>query len=77
MHLPAMPSSAVVEDPQTGDMLVFVAADRGAGKTFSPRKVTIGASDQHTTQIASGLRAGEVVATEGAFELLAPAGTND
>ena len=72
-----VPTSAVVEDPQTGDMLVFVAADRGAGKTFSPRKVTIGASDQHTTQIASGLRAGEVVATEGAFELLAPAGTND
>ncbi|MBV8595264.1 MAG: efflux RND transporter periplasmic adaptor subunit [Candidatus Eremiobacteraeota bacterium] len=72
-----VPTSAVVEDPQSGDMLVFVASDRSGAQTFSPRKVTIGASDQHTTQIASGLRAGEVVATEGAFELLAPAGTSD
>jgi hypothetical protein len=57
--------------------LVFVASDHAGDQTFTPRKVTVGASDDRMTQLQSGLRAGEVVATEGAFELLAPAGAKD
>jgi RND family efflux transporter MFP subunit len=76
-HGVLVPTSAVVQDPQSGDTLVFVASDNGGTQTFTPRTVTVGASDDRTTQIQSGLRAGEVVATGGAFELLAPAGAKD
>ncbi len=69
-----VPTSAIVQDPQTSDTLVFVATTGKDGRaTFEPRKVTVGGSDQATTRIQSGLRAGEKVAAEGAFELLAPA----
>jgi HlyD family secretion protein len=76
-HGVLVPTSAVVQDPQSGDMLVFVASGQSTSQTFTPRKVIVGVSDERTTQIKSGLRAGEVIATEGAFELLAPAGPND
>lgn len=72
-----VPASAVVQDPQSGAMLVFIASGEGAQQKFSPRTVTVGASDDRTAQIVSGLRPGEAVATEGAFELLAPAATSD
>jgi len=69
-----IPTSAVVQDPQTGNTLVFVATTSKDGQqAFEPRKVRIGAGDQTTTQVTSGLRPGEKVASEGAFELLAPA----
>jgi hypothetical protein len=69
-----VPTSAIVQDPQTGDTLVFVATtDTSGQQRFEPRKVAVGAGDRTTTQIKSGLRSGEKVAAEGAFELLAPA----
>jgi multidrug efflux pump subunit AcrA (membrane-fusion protein) len=68
-----VPTTAIVQDPQTGNTLVFVATNKDGQQAFEPRKVSIGAGDQTTTQITSGLRPGEKVASEGAFELLAPA----
>jgi hypothetical protein len=71
-----VPTASIVQDPQTGNTLVFVQ-NQGAGdnsQKFSPRVVSVGASDSSTTQILSGLRAGEKIAAQGAFELLAPAG---
>jgi multidrug efflux pump subunit AcrA (membrane-fusion protein) len=68
-----VPTSAVVQDPESGNTLVFVA-DEGAGPPkFNPRVVRVGASDQAFTEIRSGLKPGERVASQGAFELLAPA----
>ncbi|MDQ6781489.1 MAG: HlyD family efflux transporter periplasmic adaptor subunit [Candidatus Eremiobacteraeota bacterium] len=68
-----VPTTAVVQDPQSGDTLVFVAGTKDGTQQFSPRTVRVGAGDQTTTLIESGLRAGEVIAAEGAFDLLAPA----
>ncbi len=69
-----VPTAAIVEDPQSGDTVVFVASSgNGVQQKFELRKVQIGASDQTTTQIISGLHVGELVAAEGAIELLAPA----
>lgn len=66
-----VPSSAIVEDPQTGKTLVFVQKADG---TFDSREVVVRASDSATAVVASGLRAGERVATQGSFQLLAPSG---
>jgi multidrug efflux pump subunit AcrA (membrane-fusion protein) len=71
-----VPSSAIVQDPQTGKTVVFVhdkhpkAGDSG----FNLRAVAVRASDATSAAIASGLRAGESVAAQGAYTLLAPAG---
>ncbi|HEV2037987.1 MAG TPA: hypothetical protein VGQ96_05205, partial [Candidatus Eremiobacteraceae bacterium] len=72
-----VPTSAIVQDPQTGDTLVFVASADASGQTkFAPRKVRVAAGDQTTTRIASGVRPGDRIAAEGAFELLAPASSS-
>ncbi|HEY5349175.1 MAG TPA: efflux RND transporter periplasmic adaptor subunit [Candidatus Lustribacter sp.] len=71
-----VPSSAIVQDPQTGKTVVFVRdAHPKAGQSgFSLRAVTVRASDAANASIAVGLRAGERVAAQGGYTLLAPAG---
>lgn len=73
-----VPQSAVVQDPQTGNTLVFVARpDKNGTMKFAERTVTVGAQDGSEALISSGLRAGERIAAEGGFALLAPAGGGD
>src|SRR5579872_3525028 len=69
-----VPTSAIVQDPQSGQTLVFVSGSDQNGQRFSPRNVTLGPGDQSTTVVLGGLRPGETIAAEGAFELLTPAG---
>jgi cobalt-zinc-cadmium efflux system membrane fusion protein len=65
-----VPREAVVEDPQTGDALVFVRN----GNRFDARHVSIAGKDDRFALISSGLREGEPVAASGAVDLLSPAG---
>jgi RND family efflux transporter MFP subunit len=70
-----VPRDAVIEDPQTGAHLVFVAQRQtGGALRFAARTVTVGAQDEKLAGVTSGLRAGESVAAEGAIDLLAPSG---
>jgi multidrug efflux pump subunit AcrA (membrane-fusion protein) len=71
-----VPSSAIVEDPQTGKTVVFVRESqvKPGESGFSSRAVAVRASDVNNALIASGLRAGERVAAQGGYTLLAPAG---
>ena len=66
-----LPSTAVVEDPQTGKTVAFLRKSDGS---FVSREIVVRASDARSAVIASGLKAGERVATRGAYELLAPPG---
>jgi multidrug efflux pump subunit AcrA (membrane-fusion protein) len=70
-----IPTSAIVEDPENGSSIVFVL-ERTAGGTqrFVPRKITIDSGDDQRTLLRTGLHAGERVAAQGAFDLLAPSG---
>ncbi len=68
-----VPSAAVVEDPGTGHTVVFVATGKKTSP-FESREVTVTASDSRTAVIGSGVRAGERVASQGAYNLLAPNG---
>lgn len=63
-----VPTAAIVQDPQTGKTLVFVSRKGRDG--FDAREVTVAGSDEKTADIGSGLKAGEVVAARGAYELL-------
>jgi len=70
-----VPRSAVIEDPQTGAHLVFVAERHADGTLhFGSRTVTVDAQDDRYARIASGLHVGERVASQGAIDLLAPSG---
>ncbi len=70
-----VPESAIVEDPQQGDSVVFVQQRKPDGSTtFAQRTVRIAHEDGTTAHLASGVAAGERVAAQGAFELLAPCG---
>jgi RND family efflux transporter MFP subunit len=70
-----VPRNAVIDDPQTGQHLVFVAQRRPDGSLqFAARTVTIDVQDDAFTRIHSGLHAGERVAAEGAIDLLTPSG---
>lgn len=70
-----VPHDAIVDDPQTGDALVFVRAAAADGhSTFVQRRVVI-VFDNGTWADVTGLRADERVAARGAFELLAPSGS--
>ncbi|MGB8626428.1 MAG: hypothetical protein WCD03_09745, partial [Candidatus Cybelea sp.] len=65
-----VPRDAVIEDPQTGNELVFVRNhDR-----FDARHVTIAGKDERFALVSSGVREGEVVAATGAVDLLSPSG---
>jgi RND family efflux transporter MFP subunit len=73
-----IPQSAVVQDPQSGETLVFVQT-RGKNGTmkFEERTVDVSAQDGSRALITSGLHAGERIASQGGFALLAPAGGGD
>jgi HlyD family secretion protein len=66
-----VPTSAIVVDPQSEKTLVFVQQKDGS---FSARPVLIRAGNGTDSAIGSGLKPGEKVAKQGAFDLLAPAG---
>lgn len=71
-----VPSTAIVQDPQTGKTVVFVhdpRAKRGESG-FTLRTVVVGANDATNALIASGLRVGERIAAQGGYTLLAPVG---
>jgi multidrug efflux pump subunit AcrA (membrane-fusion protein) len=73
-----VPQTAVVQDPQTGNAVVFTAeANRDGSVSFHERIVNIAMRDQTSALIASGLRPGERVASRGGFALLAPAEGGD
>ena len=76
MHGIVVPSSAIVQDPQTGNTVVFVhnAHPKAGDSTFTLRRVTVRASDTANTAIAAGLKPGESIAVQGGYMLLAPAG---
>jgi len=71
-----VPSTAIVQDPQTGKTVVFVRDDhpKAGDSGFSLREVTVRASDAATATVSAGLRAGERIASKGGYALLAPAG---
>jgi multidrug efflux pump subunit AcrA (membrane-fusion protein) len=71
-----IPSSAIVEDPQTGKTVVFVqqAATPTSSAPFRSQEVNVRTSDAQTAVIASGLHAGDRVAAQGGYALLAPSG---
>jgi RND family efflux transporter MFP subunit len=62
-----VPAAAIVEDPESGDTLVFVRASDGK---FNVRHVTIDGRNENWVRIVSGLRIGERVAAQGAIDLL-------
>lgn len=73
-----IPQSAIVQDPQSGDTLVFVQSrDKNGDMKFAQRKVAVDRQNGAQALIASGLRPGERIATQGAFALLAPSGGGD
>lgn len=71
-----VPSSAIVQDPQSGNTVVFVRNEqaKAGAPNFSLRTVAVRASDASSAAIATGLRAGERVAAQGGYTLLAPSG---
>lgn len=70
-----VPQSAIVQDPQNGDNVVFVQAKQKDGSVkFEQRTVAIAHEDGSVAQVTGGVRPGERIAAQGAFELLAPAG---
>jgi multidrug efflux pump subunit AcrA (membrane-fusion protein) len=70
-----VPSSAIVQDPQTGKTVVFVRDSqvKPGESGFSSRPVVVRQNDATNALIASGLRPGERVAAQGGYTLLAPA----
>lgn len=73
-----IPQSAIVQDPQSGDTLVFVQTrDKNGSARFEQRTVRVNHENGAQALIASGLRPGEKIAAQGAFALLAPAGGGD
>ena len=71
-----VPSTAIVQDPQTGKTVVFVRDDhpKKGESGFALREVAVRASDAQHATISSGLKAGEQIAAQGGYTLLAPAG---
>ncbi len=68
-----IPASAIVQDPESGDTLVFVQSkDKDGNLHFDARRVTIDAEGDGQVRVAGGLRAGDRFAARGAIELLAP-----
>jgi HlyD family secretion protein len=70
-----IPTSAIVEDPQSGKSIVFVREKQHDGsEKFVSREITVAAGDDTKTLVETGLRNGDGVAAQGAFDLLAPGG---
>ena len=73
-----IPQSAIVQDPQSGNTLVFVQTrGKNGDMTFEQRTVEVAHQNGTEALITSGLRPGERIAAQGAFNLLAPAGGGD
>lgn len=71
-----IPQTAIVQDPQSGDTLVFVQVRQKDGSDrFEQRTVIVDRENGIQALIRSGLRPGERIATQGAFALLAPSGS--
>ena len=66
-----IPPSAIVVDPQSEKTLVFVRKRDG---TFVARPIIVRAGNGSESAIMSGLKPGEKIAKQGAFDLLAPSG---
>ncbi len=70
-----IPQAAIVQDPQSGNNVVFVRRKQRDGSTkFVQENVAIVHEDGTSAQVRGPLRPGDMVAAQGAFELLAPAG---
>jgi multidrug efflux pump subunit AcrA (membrane-fusion protein) len=69
-----VPASAVVQDPQTGNTVVFLHDAKSKDTPFVARGVTVVASDAAHAVLSSGIRPGDEIATVGAYDLLAPSG---
>lgn len=73
-----VPQAAIVSDPQSGNDVVFAQSTQKDGSVkFSQRVVTVAHEDGTTALVSAGLRPGERIAAQGAFELLAPTGGGD
>jgi len=73
-----IPQSAIVQDPQSGQTLVFVqTVDKNGDAKFAQRAVVVEHENGSQALIASGLRPGERIAAQGGFALLAPSGGGD
>ncbi len=73
-----IPQSAIVQDPQSGQTLVFVqTTDKNGDAKFAQRSVVVARENGSQALISSGLRNGERIAAQGGFALLAPAGGGD
>ncbi|GAC1656650.1 MAG: efflux RND transporter periplasmic adaptor subunit [Vulcanimicrobiaceae bacterium] len=72
-----VPQSSIVEDPQTGDTVCFIQSkDKDGAIRFQVHKIRVVKSDGSTAEIL-GLRPGQRIAAQGAFQLLAPAGPGE
>lgn len=70
-----IPQSAIVQDPQSGNAVVFVQQRESDGSVkFEQHDVVVRHEDGVTAEITSGVRPGQRIAAQGAFSLLAPAG---
>ena len=69
-----VPATSIVDDPQTGKHLVFVASTKNGSLSYAAREVTIdeSSSDGPQVRVLSGLRASERIAKQGAIDLLSP-----
>ncbi len=75
VHGLLVPESAIVADPQSGKTVLFVQQKQKDGRTkFAERAVHVAHEDGTTAELRDGVHAGDRIAAEGAFDLLAPAG---
>jgi hypothetical protein len=73
-----IPTSAIVQDPGSGKLLVFVERTNPDGsEQFTAREIVVASGDDERTLIQTGLHVGERVAAQGAFDLLAAGGGGD
>jgi multidrug efflux pump subunit AcrA (membrane-fusion protein) len=71
-----VPTTAIVQDPQTGNTVVFVRDPhpKAGDPAFHLRPVTVRDGDAATSVLETGLRPGERIAAQGGYMLLAPPG---
>jgi hypothetical protein len=69
-----VPSSAIVTDPETARSVVFVRDRASKATPYISRDVVVRASGAGSA-VVSGLRAGDEIAIDGAYDLLAPGGS--
>lgn len=67
-----VPLEAIVTDPQTGQTVVFVHSD-SSDSPFAPKAIRVLSENATSAVVAGDLRAGDHIAAQGAYTLLAPA----